>query len=52
MTEKRKYHPLVTADAVAEARQYVRPDTTDDEISQLLSDTFEMLEGWPKPEVQ
>jgi len=52
MTEKRKYHPLVTSDAVQEARQYVRSDVTDDEIAELMSGTFEMLESWSRPEVQ
>ena len=52
MTKNVKYHPLVTPQAVEQARQYVLPDVTDDEVSQLLSDTFDMLETWLEPEVQ
>jgi hypothetical protein len=52
MIDKPKYHPLVTRDAIAEARLYIRPDATDDAISQFLSDTFEMLEGWFTLEAQ
>jgi len=52
VTQKGKYHPLVTPDAIAEARQYLKPDATDDEISQILSDTFTMLDTWREPEVQ
>ena len=51
MTAKPKYYSLVTDDVIVEARQYVRPGVTDEEISQMLSDTFDLLEEWFKPEV-
>ena len=51
MTEPRKYHPLVTQEAIEEARPHLARGTTDEEIAQLLSDAFSMLEGWSEPEI-
>ena len=49
---KRKIHPGVTKELIEEVRLLVMPETTDEEIAQLMSDNMYMLEGWPGGEVQ
>jgi len=52
MPGKRAIHPGVTKELIEKVRHLVTPETTDEEIAQLMSDNMYMLEGWTEGEVQ
>ncbi len=52
MADKKAIHPLVDQELIDQAREHFRPDVSDAEIAECLSNIFGMLADWAEPEVQ